>query len=604
MAVSIIDGSAVSCGSGGGGGSPVVSGAPANARYWVGQAHADLTAEMDLGALTTGLVFSTVSGGLATPSTIANGTNGHVLTMVAGAPAWAAASGGGGAPTSAQYLALAADATLTAERVFTPGAGLTGTDGGAGAAYTLNVGAADSTITVNADSIQVGADSLTNAHVNSAAAIAHTKLADLAARSVLGRASGTLGAMAAITAGSGSGLALVEQSGSLTFGQVTVFGIADMAVTDAKISNRNARSVFGRSANSIGAGADIVASNDGHILRMSASTLEFGTLRAGSVAGTQTNGHVVQLVAGVPTWTAPSGGVTDHGALTGLTDDDHSQYLLLAGRSGGQTAIGGTAASNNLLLQSTSHATRGVVGIVDNAEVTRSASGAAVSLTVYNTSNTASSHSDVILQPGGTSGGRVSMRFLGGASEWAIYRNASSATMVLCHDITNTRDRILVTSTQIGFSNSPSCHYHFHRPTGGGNSTNFEIDTDQSNGMSELLIRNTSASESLWLIAHGATDGTSRFGSSNAGFSEVSSSTAGLKVGTRGALDVIFGTNDVLRMRLYGVSAGGSGVGTLFLANSTTASSSAPTGGGYLEAIAGALYWRGSSNTLTLIAPA
>jgi hypothetical protein len=30
------------------------------------------------------------------------------------------------------------------------------------------------------------------------------------------------------------------------------------------------------------------------------------------------------------------GGVTDHGALTGLIDDDHPQYLLLAGRSGGQ----------------------------------------------------------------------------------------------------------------------------------------------------------------------------------------------------------------------------------------------------------------------------
>lgn len=35
------------------------------------------------------------------------------------------------------------------------------------------------------------------------------------------------------------------------------------------------------------------------------------------------------------------GGV-DHGGLAGLSDDDHTQYLLLAGRSTGQTAIGGT----------------------------------------------------------------------------------------------------------------------------------------------------------------------------------------------------------------------------------------------------------------------
>src|SRR5216684_4907824 len=54
-----------------------------------------------------------------------------------------------------------------------------------------------------------------------------------------------------------------------------------------------------------------------------------------------------------------------HSSLTGLTADDHTQYFLLAGRSGGQLAIGGTAASDPLTLQSTSHATRGTVKIVD-----------------------------------------------------------------------------------------------------------------------------------------------------------------------------------------------------------------------------------------------
>jgi uncharacterized cupin superfamily protein len=49
----------------------------------------------------------------------------------------------------------------------------------------------------------------------------------------------------------------------------------------------------------------------------------------------------------------------DHGNLAGLGDDDHTQYLAHAGRSGGQTVYGGTAASNNLVLRSTSHATKG-----------------------------------------------------------------------------------------------------------------------------------------------------------------------------------------------------------------------------------------------------
>jgi len=44
----------------------------------------------------------------------------------------------------------------------------------------------------------------------------------------------------------------------------------------------------------------------------------------------------------------------DHGNISGLSDDDHSQYGLLIGRTGGQTYIGGTGVNDNLILQSTS----------------------------------------------------------------------------------------------------------------------------------------------------------------------------------------------------------------------------------------------------------
>lgn len=53
-----------------------------------------------------------------------------------------------------------------------------------------------------------------------------------------------------------------------------------------------------------------------------------------------------------------------HASLTSLSADDHTQYALLAGRSGGQTLIGDTASGGNLLLQSTAHATLGYVGVV------------------------------------------------------------------------------------------------------------------------------------------------------------------------------------------------------------------------------------------------
>lgn len=48
----------------------------------------------------------------------------------------------------------------------------------------------------------------------------------------------------------------------------------------------------------------------------------------------------------------------DHGTLAGLGDDDHNQYALLAGRSGGQVWNGGNAANEDVTINGTSHATK------------------------------------------------------------------------------------------------------------------------------------------------------------------------------------------------------------------------------------------------------
>lgn len=53
-------------------------------------------------------------------------------------------------------------------------------------------------------------------------------------------------------------------------------------------------------------------------------------------------------------------GIT-HGNLSGLSSDDHLQYALLAGRATGQTLNGGTAASENLVLSSTTNTTKGSI---------------------------------------------------------------------------------------------------------------------------------------------------------------------------------------------------------------------------------------------------
>lgn len=81
-------------------------------------------------------------------------------------------------------------------------------------------------------------------------------------------------------------------------------------------------------------------------------------LRVGGSGGTV---YVKQDAGTTTNWQIIAGGVTDHGALTGLSDDDHTQYALLAGRSAGQTVAGGTGASEALTLNSTAHATKGKI---------------------------------------------------------------------------------------------------------------------------------------------------------------------------------------------------------------------------------------------------
>ncbi len=68
-----------------------------------------------------------------------------------------------------------------------------------------------------------------------------------------------------------------------------------------------------------------------------------------------------------PAWQPQS--AIDHGSLGGLSDDDHAQYALLAGRAGGQTQVGGTAAGEDLTLSSTSDGSKGSVIIQDTVEL-------------------------------------------------------------------------------------------------------------------------------------------------------------------------------------------------------------------------------------------
>ena len=109
-------------------------------------------------------------------------------------------------------------------------------------------------------------------------------------------------------------------------------------------------------------------------------------------------------------------GSTDHGALTGLADDDHTQYALLDGRSGGQTLVGGTASANNLVLRGTSNATPGDVRVIQSTD-----------FRVYSDNAT----SQVFGINGAT--GAVAISASGGAEGIGLTMSGSSGAMSIIH---------------------------------------------------------------------------------------------------------------------------------------------------------------------------
>lgn len=105
--------------------------------------------------------------------------------------------------------------------------------------------------------------------------VTNGKLRDSTGLSVIGRSANSSGDPADIVAANDD--EVLRRSGtSIGFGTVATGGITNNAVTDTKLRQGGALSVIGRSANSTGNVADIAAANDGEVLRRSGTSIGFG----------------------------------------------------------------------------------------------------------------------------------------------------------------------------------------------------------------------------------------------------------------------------------------------------------------------------------------
>lgn len=114
----------------------------------------------------------------------------------------------------------------------------------------------------------------------------------------------------------------------------------------------------------------------------------------------------------------------DHGSIAGLSDDDHAQYALLAGRVGGQTLNGGNAASETLTLTSTAHATKGAV--VLGQSVKEFSNGRLVVGDI--TGSAPSTNNEITMRARGGSG-RMTLVSSGG-QDWHLY--PSNGNLQIC----------------------------------------------------------------------------------------------------------------------------------------------------------------------------
>lgn len=151
--------------------------------------------------------------------------------------------------------------------------------------------------------------------------VANSMLRQSGALAVVGRSANSTGDVADIQATAASDAVLRESGSVLGFGTVATGGLANDAVTDAKLRNSGALSVIGRSANSSGDPADIsaVAASD-CVFRESGSTVGCGTVATAGIAANAVTFAKFQQIAALSMFGNCTNATANGAAVTGIAD--------------------------------------------------------------------------------------------------------------------------------------------------------------------------------------------------------------------------------------------------------------------------------------------
>lgn len=239
---------------------------------------------------------------------------------------------------------------------------------GTGATTTVLVGggaSAPSFAQVNLTSMVTGTLPLANGGLGTTTFTQYGVLYGNAATSVLVTAAGTNGQLfLGVTSGAPQ---WGTMSGDASIGNTGVVTIANTAVTFAKIQNSASAglSVIGRSTNSAGSFAEIAATTNGSVLRLSGTTLGFGAINlatTNAVTGTLPLGN-----GGLGTTT-----FTQYGILYG---NAATSVLVTAAGSADQvlkSGAGSAAPSWGAISLGSSNAVSGILGLTNGGTATSS----------------------------------------------------------------------------------------------------------------------------------------------------------------------------------------------------------------------------------------